>query len=401
MAAAENAATGEVKKIIPLRLPDLGDEGQPGSRFVKRAVGLTLSILAGLVVVGLGVAFVVKMDVTVKASGLLEPVRVYPVRVAESGPVREVLVNTGDSVKAGQVLARLDTLALSTTLSQLEAQYRGADIERARSASADPLERQQQVQRARQAQARLVAAEAVLKQRMVEFDLGSNVDSLLRAHRSGRHITIDQAVSEYRSAEAEVALAGTQTDLLGLTRFDREKLGTEMGQLQAQIAAARERLGRLTLVAPANGVVLTEQIERLPGAFVREGETLLEVADLGDWRVTLVVPERQVHKIQVGDSVKVEIQAFNQNEREQLRGSVEHVASEPIASEGGQQSTALASAPGAAGMYRVVVVLDRAQLQEIGVEKFRRGYSVQGNVITRSGRIITLIWNYITEKLNK
>jgi hypothetical protein len=34
----------------------------------------------------------------------------------------------------------------------------------------------------------------------------------------------------------------------------------------------------------------------------------------------------------------------------------------------------------------------------VGIEKSRRGYSVQGNVITRSGRIVTLIWNYITEK---
>jgi hypothetical protein len=35
----------------------------------------------------------------------------------------------------------------------------------------------------------------------------------------------------------------------------------------------------------------------------------------------------------------------------------------------------------------------------MGIQKFRRGYTVEGHVITRSGRIITLLWNYMTEKL--
>src|SRR5687767_2163916 len=111
------------RPVIPLRLPDLGEEGQPGARFVKRAVGITLGLLAFLVVSGFVAASLISMDVTVKTNGTLEPVTVHPVRAQESGPMYEVLVNTGDTVRANTVLARLDTLALAATLSQLDAQY--------------------------------------------------------------------------------------------------------------------------------------------------------------------------------------------------------------------------------------------------------------------------------------
>jgi multidrug resistance efflux pump len=400
MAAAAEKAD---KNVIPLRLPHIGDEGQPGARFVKRAVGLTLSTLFGLVAAGLLVASLVSMDVTVKSTGVLEPVKIYPVRAMESGPVREVLVQTGDTVAAGQVLARLDTLQLAASLAQLEAQYRSTDIDRRRSASADPLERRRLSQRGEQSAARLSTARATLRQRMVEYDLGTNLDSLLQFYRPGSHVALDQAVGEVRAAEAEMRLSGSEAALQDLTSFDRAKLGAQMDQLSAQIAAARERMGRLVLTSPIDGVVLTERIERLPGAFVREGDQILEVANLHDWRVQLTVSERDVHKIEVGDSVKVEVQAFNQAEREMLGGRVVYVSPEPASAQGqgGSGGAAAAQAAPAAGpgTYRVIAALNEAEIERMGLEKFRRGYSVRGHIITRSGRILTLLWNYLTEKL--
>jgi multidrug resistance efflux pump len=386
------------RPVIPLRLPNLGDEGQPGARFVKRAVGLTLGVLALLVVAGFIAASLISMDVTVKSSGILEPVKVHPVRAQESGPVYEVLVKTGDTVQANAVLARLDTLALAATVSQLEAQYRAAEIDQRRSGASDPLERQRLSERASQSQARLVSARAVLQQRMVEYDLGMNVDSLLRAYRPGRHVTLDQAVGDVRAAEAEIRLSGSEADLLQLNSFDRAKLGTQMDQLRSQITAARERMTRMVLRAPIQGVVLTEQLERLPGAFVREGDQILEVASLGGWRAQLTIPERDVHKIKVGDRVEVEVQAFDQNEREQIHGHVSYVSPEPLSA--GAGAGGAAPAAGAPGMYRVIASLDEAQIREMGYDQFRRGYSVRGNVITKSGKIITLLWNYVTEKLD-
>jgi multidrug efflux pump subunit AcrA (membrane-fusion protein) len=403
MAKPEPAAGGKPERpVIPLRLPDLGEEGQPGARFVKRAVGITLGMLALLVVVALVASFTINMDVTVKSSGTLQPVTVHPVRALESGPVYEVLVKTGDTVRANAVLARLDTVALAANLSQLDAQYRAATIDQRRSGASDPLERQRLSQRSSQAQARLVSARAVLQQRMVEYDLGTNVDSLLRAYTPGRHVTLDQAVGDVRGAEAEIRLASSEADMLQLNSFDRAKLGTQMDQLRSQMIALRERMGRMELRAPIDGVVLTEQLERLRGAYVREGDQILEVASLGEWRAQLAVPERDVQKIKVGDRVEVEVQAFDQADRKQIHGKVTYVSPEPMGS--GAPSAAApagAVAPTAPGMYRVIASLDEAQIREMGYDQFRRGYSVRGNVITRSGKIIVLLYNYLSDKLEK
>ncbi|HEX2204348.1 MAG TPA: HlyD family efflux transporter periplasmic adaptor subunit [Longimicrobium sp.] len=387
------------KNVIPLRLPDMDDDKQPGARFVRRAVGWTLGLLAGLVVVGLIVSALVKMDVTVKTAGTLEPVRIHPVRAMEGGAIREVLVATGDTVEAGEVVLRLDTLGLATQLAQLEAQHRTAEIDRRRSSSADPLERGQGAERAAAARARLNSSLAALRQRMIEYDLGTNLDSLLAAHRPGRHVALDQAVGEVRAAEAELRLSGQQIGMQDLTAFDRAKLDAQMDQLSAQIRATRERMNRLEVRAPIAGVVLTQDIEKLPGVVVAEGTPLLEIADPREWRVELRVSERDAHRIEIGDSVKVEVQAFDQDERELLGGRVVFVSEEPVSAAASGAAGAVAAPVVGAGQYRVLASLDRRQLEN-GGEKFRRGYTVQGNVITRSGRILTLLWNYLTEKLS-
>lgn len=390
--------------VIPLRLPELRDDWQPGAGFVKRVVSYTLSFIGLLLVAALLVSMFVTMDITVKTSGVLEPVQLWPVRAQAGGVVRQVLVKTGDTVAAGQPVVKLDALALETQLAQLQAQLRSAEIDRARSAAATPLERAQQSEKLDRARARLTTSRATLLQRMVEHGLGTNVDSMLAAHRAGQHVTLDLAVGEVRGAEAEIRLTGTETGMLALRGYDERKTGTEIDRLRAQIAEAEQRIARSTVLAPAAGVVLTDDVERrLPGALVQEGATLLEVGDLGDWRVTMMVPERDVTKIQLGDRVRLEVQAFRQSDRRQLEARVTHVAAEPAgsgASGGASAGGAPAAASSGGGLYRVVASLARDQVEPGELERFRRGYSVSANVVTRSGRILELAWNYVAEKVN-
>ncbi|HEX8391772.1 MAG TPA: HlyD family efflux transporter periplasmic adaptor subunit [Longimicrobium sp.] len=388
-------------EVIPLRLPHLDDEGQPGAGLVKRSVSITLLTVAALCIAALVVSATVRMDVTVKAAGVLEPVRLWPVRAQASGVVSRVLVRTGDTVQAGTPVLELDGLAMRTQLAQLEAQLRSAAIDRDRSAAATPLERQQQAEKLARARARLTTARATLLQRMVEHDMGENVDSLLAAYRPGQHVVLDLAVGEVRGAQADIAMTGTETSMLALRGYDERKTGTEMQRLQAQIDETRERLGRTVVTAPAAGVVLTDEVERrLPGALIREGETLLEVGDLADWRVSMLIPERDVNKIERGDVVRLEVQAFSQDDRRQLEAHITSIAAEPVGSPAPAGSGA-ATAPSGPGLYRVVAALDARQADRGDLEQFRRGYSVQANIVTRSGRILELAWMYVRDKLDR
>ncbi|HET6764741.1 MAG TPA: efflux RND transporter periplasmic adaptor subunit [Longimicrobiaceae bacterium] len=383
---------------LKLELPTLDETGSTGGHFVRRAVTWTLGTLAVLVTVAVVAASLITLHVTVRAPGAMEPVRIWPVRALEAGTVQRVLVGTGDTVKAGTPVVQLDPLALQSSLDQLQAQVHGVQIDAARSVSAGPVEERQREEKVAQAQAQLVRARASLRQRLVENGMSGNVDSVLAVYRIGQHVVLDLAVAEIRSAESAVRAGATERDMLGLERYDREKQQVQVEQLQGQIRATRERLSRLTLTAPTHGVVLTEQIERLPGTYVREGEQLLEVADLDAWRVTMLVRERDVHRIRLGDSVLVEVNAFNADEDERLHGSVVYVSPEPLgtaAAAGG----AAPSAPQSSGLYRVVARLDQAQLARIGIQKFRRGFGVDGQIVTRRGRVIVLVWDYLMDRV--
>lgn len=382
-----------------LRLPDLEDDSQPGGRFVKRAVTLTLGVIATLAVVGVLVSLLVSMDVTVKAAGVLEPLRVWPVRSMAAGSVAEVRVRSGDTVEAGEVLLRLDALALEAQLAQLEAQFRSAENERQRSLAGTPLERRQAGERRIAAEARLSSARAALLQRMVEHGFGTSVDSLLSAYRPGGHVVLDQAVGEVRAAQSELRQIGNDADMLSLRSFDEARAAAEMDRLTSQMEETRARIARTSITSPGPGVVLTEQVERLAGAFVNEGQTLLEVAERSEWRVTMGVTERDVNRIQVGDPVRFEIMAFSERDRRQLEGRVVHVAGEPGSA--GEGEGAAPVAPQAPGSYRVVAELDPGALDPEAMERLRRGYTVEANVVTRSGRIASLGWQYVKEKLNR
>lgn len=375
------------------QLPELRSGRGGTGRYIRRAVSITLGVLASGLVLALVIAFVVRVDDVVRSKGVLEPERIWPVRTLEAGMIREVLVQTGDTVARGQTVARLDPLFLRAALADLEAKRRAGGIELRKVASETPHQQRQQAQLLAQAESRLVTARATLRQRMAENGHGIDVDSLLGVYRLGSHVVLDLAVAEVRAAEAERRLVNERTDALGLSRFATETGEVNLEQLDAQIAILRERLTRLDIPAPTSGLVLTEQIEQLPGSSVKEGDLLLEMAQPDQWRLVLFVREGEVHKVRLGDSVKAEIQAFAMDERELLYGTVVHIATDPVPRQVGVVGAQV-------GMYRVIAALDPRQLAGSGTAKLRRGYSVEGRIIARSGRIIDLFWESLLKRFD-
>lgn len=376
-----------------LELPSLDPDDQPGARVVNRAVSIVLTTVALGGIGAVLVASLVRMDVTTRARGALEPTRVTSVRITHGGVVRQILVRTGDTVRAHAPLARLETVSLESSRRQLEAQIRALQVERTRSAASVPLEQRQFMERRRQAEARLATALAGLRQRMVEYKLGYNTDSLLRLYRSGQHVALDLAVGEVRSLEAEIRLVGAEGDLIDLRRYDGERFAAELEQLRARLSESDARIAAAELRAPTDGVVLTERVEKLVGLHFSDGSQLLELARLDDWRVVLMIPEHDVQRIHVGDKVSAEVMAFDHLERRRrLNGVVAQIAADPVAGPVG---------PTATGLYRVEVAVDPKGVADIGSHRLRRGYTVEARILGRSGSIIELVWGYIVNKIDR
>ena len=106
--------------ILPDAHATLGTGGQYAdsiARFILRLAALVITVL-------LGVLALMPYERTVDAYGTLRPATVWPVRAQQSGLLYNVLVEPGQTVEAGQAIARLDTTALYERRLELKAEQR-------------------------------------------------------------------------------------------------------------------------------------------------------------------------------------------------------------------------------------------------------------------------------------
>lgn len=177
---------------------------------------------------------------TIAATGTLAARREMPVGVAgEGGQVTRVLVEPGDWVSAGQVLATIDRSVQTQSNAQLAAQINVA-----------------------RADARLAQQELERAQALVERGFVSKADVERRV------ATRDAAVARVRVAEAAL----------------RE---------------SRARTGRLDIRAPAAGLVLTRDVE--PGQVVSAGSgVLFRLARGGEMELLAQLSESDLAVVPVG-----------------------------------------------------------------------------------------------------
>jgi HlyD family secretion protein len=181
----------------------------------------------------------------VSATGTIAARREMPVGVAgEGGQVLRVLVEPGQWVGAGQVLATVDRQVQVQQLNALAAQVRVA-----------------------QADANLAQSELDRARSLVERGFISKAD-------------LDRKTATRDSAAARVRVA------------------------EAQVGEARARTGRLDVRAPAAGLVLTRQIE--PGQVVSSGSgVLFRMARGGEMEMMAQLAEADLQKIAVGTGATV------------------------------------------------------------------------------------------------
>ncbi|WP_338467355.1 efflux RND transporter periplasmic adaptor subunit [Novosphingobium sp. ZN18A2] len=182
---------------------------------------------------------------TVTASGTLAARRELPVGIAgEGGKVSRVLVDAGDWVKAGQVLAVVDR---SVQSQQIAAQAANVSVA--------------------EANARLAQSNLDRAMKLVDRGFISKAD-------------IDRLTATRDSSVAQVRVAKAT-----------------LGQLQASTA-------RLNVVAPEAGLVLTRGIE--PGQVISPGTgVLFSIAKGGEMEMQAHVSEADLAQMSVGESAKV------------------------------------------------------------------------------------------------
>jgi len=211
------------------------------------------------------------------------------------GRVRERLVDEGETIAAGQTVARLDPEDL-----RHEVDVRKAEAEAARAALSE-LETGYRKEEIAQAEAvlRRVGAEA----ERIRVDFGRQQRLYRKGVISGRDY--DASKAAYEASRASVREAKERLNLLqsGPRRETIEQARARLREAEALLDLAKTRLGYADLVSPAAGFVLSKNIE--PGEQVAAGTPVITVGLLDDTWVRAYISETDLGRVKLGQQATV------------------------------------------------------------------------------------------------
>ncbi len=289
MAAA--AATSETPK-------------KTGRKLIKRAV-IAAALLAGVAFAGdfgyrywtVGRFIESTDDAYVKADFTTVAPKV-------AGYIKQVLVNDNDTVKAGQVLARIDDRDFQAALSQAKADVKAAE------AAVTNLDAQVALQQSiiGQARATLNASQASLTFAQSDADRASRLitngaGTQSRAEQS--QSLKDQAAAAVERDQAALVAAENKVPVL---QTQREQLLAQRDRAAAAASQAELNLSYTQIVAAVDGTVGARSIR--VGQYVSSGTQLMAVVPLHAVYVVANFKETQLTFVRPGQTVEIKVDSF-------------------------------------------------------------------------------------------
>lgn len=383
-------------------LPFLGPIKRPrqpltGSRLiiVASAVGFGLFLLW---------AMLAQVDEVTRGQGKVIPTsKAQLIQSAEPATIRELTVRSGQRVRRGQLLARLDDTQSASELGQIEAETQALSARSARlsaegtgsstacsgtdcadeaqlrqvresalrsriaalNASADQRRRE-----ASEAQATISSLQGslALAQRqvgMLEPLAAKNIvpqTDLLNARREVNDIQgkiaaareqQSRSMAGVREAQAQASEAGFSFRQEALN--ERSQINQKIAVNEESLRGARGRLGRMELRSPVDGVVNDLAVTTI-GGFVAAGQKVMEVIPMGDkLLVETRVKPSDIAFIKVGDRALVKVTAYDFSTYGGLDGRVVQVSADSIYDENEKQA-----------YFNVIVETDRSYVVSAG-----------------------------------
>lgn len=232
---------------------------------------------------------------SVVATGKVEPITKVEVKSKASGIVKKLMVDAGDKVKKGQLLAQLDKEEIQAQVEQseaglqaAEASYRGAeaDYERAKVDAEGPdvplLKRA--FERAKDMAKQGVVSTSALEDAQKNYEMSLNKQNVAKAQ-----LLVLQA--KVMQSDAQVA------------------------QDKANLKQLEEQLGYTDIVSPIDGVVLSRDVEMgdAVSSILVLGSSATLVMTLGDTSEVYVkgkVDESDIGKVYLGQPARIKVESF-------------------------------------------------------------------------------------------
>jgi HlyD family secretion protein len=217
--------------------------------------------------------------------------------------IAAVLVQEGDRVRQGQLLARLDTARLEPQLAQADAQAAAQlqVVKRLRSGS-----RPEEIAQAR---ANLQAAQADLTNARQQYERWKSAAEI-SAGRAVRQQDVDNARTAVQVAEARLAVVQKTLDL-AIAGPRREEINENEARLkasEAQASVLRQQLKDAQLIAPVDAVIRTRLME--PGEMASPQRPVFSLAITDPKWVRAFISEPDLGKIKPGMPAAIVVDSF-------------------------------------------------------------------------------------------
>lgn len=282
---------------------------------------------------------------TVNASGKVYPEIEVKISPDISGEITELNVEEGDSVKKGQLLARI---------------Y--ADIY--------ALQRDEAASRVNQSAATVDNSQAAIEA------LRANLDLAQQSYNRNKKLFDDKVISKAELEQFETTLKSAQANY-NAAQQNIKSLKAGVQSTQVGLSRANKDLSRTTLVAPMDGVISSLKIkkgERVAGNSFNVGTEMMTVADMAVLEVRVDVGENDIVKISIGDSADVEVDAYNNRK---FKGVVTKIAS--------STKTGSLTSSNDVTNYEVRIRLDKESYKDLSNKTFpfRPGMNASADIKTR------------------
>ncbi len=220
---------------------------------------------------------------TVNASGKVYPEIEVKISPDISGQITELNVREGDTVKRGQIVARIYADIYTSQRDQAAAQVS-------------------------QMQAQVGNSQAQLG------SLKATVDQTTAAYKRQKQLLDDKVISQAEFETAQQAYLSAQASYnAALSGIKANQAAVQSAQ--ASLTTANKDLGRTTITAPMDGVISLLSVkngERVAGNSFNVGTEMMRIADLNSIEAQVDVSENDIPKVKIGDSAEVEVDAYNQ-----------------------------------------------------------------------------------------
>ncbi len=232
---------------------------------------------------------------SVVATGKVEPITKVEVKSKASGIVKKLLVQAGDKVKKGQLLAQLDKEEIQAQVAQSQAALQAAE-------------------------ASLKGSEADYERAKVDAE-GPDVPLLKRAYERAIGMAKEGVVSTSALEDAQKNYE-LSLNKQNVSKAQLVVLRAKIGQSEAQVAQDRanlkqleEQLGYTDIESPIDGVVLSRDVEMgdAVSSILVLGSSATLVMTLGDTSEVYVkgkVDESDIGKVYLGQPARIKVESF-------------------------------------------------------------------------------------------